>query len=301
MGMIPQAVKNWSVLFQDKEWSELACRRAVLALKAAGKEQQALKLLRKTVAEWKNPPVGLLRLDLNLTTDVAEGVKLSDRLMKADPSNKGEYEALKDIFEAAGSGSLFDEAPVKSLPVTIPIKEKSGFRDLSTLTWGSMDIGTSRVTTTTQVVVPCSIDGSSDKPVLLESGSETMLVSDEWVEKLKLKPVATAEYMGLGIHGPRQSNWVLLKKVEIGPVTIRNVPAKVMTKEDNFYRQVGGVLPLSMLRNHALLYDRRHSKLVLYPSGTSPATVLGEGSYASSRCGPTRSRSSRSPSTATVA
>ncbi len=32
MGMIPQAVKNWSVLFQDKEWSELACRRAVLAL-----------------------------------------------------------------------------------------------------------------------------------------------------------------------------------------------------------------------------------------------------------------------------
>ncbi len=106
-----------------------------------------------------------------------------------------------------------------------------------------------------------------------------MLVSDEWVEKLKLKPVATTEYMGLGIHGPRQSNWVLLKKVEIGPVTIRNVPAKVMTKEDNFYRQVGGVLPLSMLRHHALLYDRRHSKLVLYPSGTSPATILGEGSY----------------------
>jgi len=280
MGMIPQAVKSWSVLFQDKEWSELACRRAVLALKAAGKEQQALKLLRKTVAEWKNPPVGLLRLDLNLTTDVAEGVKLSDRLMKADPSNKGEYEALKDIFEAAGSGSLFEEVPIKALPVTIPIKEKSEYKDLSTLSWGAGDLGSSAsVTTTTQVVVPCTINGSSEMPVLLDSGSDTMLVSPEWIKKLGLKPVATAEYVGLGVRGPQKSNWVLLKKVEIGSVTIKNVPALVISENEDFFKRVGGILPMSILRHHALLYDRRHSKLVLYPSGTSPASVLGEGTY----------------------
>jgi len=280
MGMIPQAVKSWSVLFQDKEWSELACRRAVLALKAAGKEQQALKLLRKTVAEWKNPPVGLLRLDLNLTTDVAEGVKLSDRLMKADPSNKGEYEALKDIFEAAGSGSLFEEVPIKALPVTIPIKEKSEYKDLSSLSWGAGDLGsTTSVTTTTQVVVPCTINGSSEMPVLLDSGSDTMLVSPEWIKKLGLKPVATAEYVGLGVRGPQKSNWVLLKKVEIGSVTIKNVPALVISENEDFFKRVGGILPMSILRHHALLYDRRHSKLVLYPSGTSPASVLGEGTY----------------------
>jgi predicted aspartyl protease len=279
MGMIPQAVKNWSVLFQDRDWSEPACRRAVLALKATGKEQQALKLLKETVARWDNPPVGLLRLDLNLTTDVAEGIKLSDRLIKADPSNKGEYDALKDIFKAAGSGSLFEEAPIKSLPVTIPIKEKSEYKDLSSLTWGSMDIGTDRVATTTQVVVPCSIDGSSDMPVLLDSGSDTMLVSPEWVKKLGLKPVATTEYVGLGVRGPQKSNWVLLKKVEIGPVTIKNVPAMVISENEDFFKRVGGILPLSILRHHALLYDRRHSKLVLYPSGTSPASVLGKGTY----------------------
>ncbi len=220
-----------------------------------------------------------MRLDLNLTTDVAEGVKLSDRLIKADPSNKGEYDALKDIFEAAGSGSLFEEAPIKSLPVTIPIKEKSEYKDLSSLTWGSRDIGTDRVSTTTQVVVPCSIDGSSDMPVLLDSGSDTMLVSPEWVKKLGLKPVATAEYVGLGVRGPQKSNWVLLKKVEIGPVTIKNVPAMVISENEDFFKRVGGILPLSILRHHALLYDRRHSKLVLYPSGTSPASVLGKGTY----------------------
>ncbi len=153
MGMVPQAVRSWSALLEDKEWCEPACRRAVLALMATGKEAQAVDLIKKTVAGLDKPPVGLLRLELNLTTDVPDGLALAGRLIKEDPANKGEYEALRDLFKAAGSGSLFDEAPIKSLPVTIPIKEKSGFRDLSTLTWGSMDIGTSRVTTTTQVVV----------------------------------------------------------------------------------------------------------------------------------------------------
>ncbi len=68
---------------------------------------------------------------------------------------------------------------------------------------------------------------------------------------------------------------VLLKEVMVGPVTIRNVPALVMSSDGAFFKKIGGIIPPSLLKDYALHYDRRHGKLVLYESGTPPASVLG--------------------------
>ncbi len=277
MGMVPQAVKTWSALFEDEAWGERACRRAVLALRAAGKDRRALDLLKAQIAARSRPSLKLLKLELSLTLKVEDGLKLADRLLKSDPSGRSQYEAMKALFRAAGSGSLIECVPPASFPVTIPVKERSEFRDLSALSWDAVDwySGTNRLSSTTQIVVPCSIDGSHDMPVIFDTGSNAMLISSAWVRKLGLKPVAVAEYAGMGVRGPQRSHMVLLKEVMVGPVTIRNVPALVMSSDGAFFKKIGGIIPPSLLKNYALHYDRRHGKLVLYKSGTPPASVLG--------------------------
>jgi len=278
MGMVPQAVMSWSALFKDKAWGDRACRRAVLALRAAGQDRRALDLLKNQIAAGSQPSLKLLKLELSLTLKVEDGLKLADRLIERDPSGRSQYAAMKALFRAAGSGSLLEAVAPASLPVTIPVKEKSEFRDLSSLSWGTVDwySGTSRLSSTTQIVVPCSIDGSRDMPVIFDTGSNVALISSAWAGKLGLKPVAIAEYEGMGIHGAQRSHMVLLKEVEVGPVTIRNVPALVMSSDGAFFKKIGGIIPLSLLKDYALHYDRRHGKLVLYESGTPPASVLGQ-------------------------
>jgi predicted aspartyl protease len=275
MAMIPQAVQHWSALIPMPGWSEPACRRAVNALLASGKEAEARALLEQSLARFEKPPVGILQLALGLARKGEEGVLLADRLAQADPSNKEEYEALKRLYASVGASSLFEEKLDAAYPVTLPLKEKSEFRDISSLTWGSGDVGTAGVTTSTRVVTPVSVNGTKEKLMLLDSGSDLCLVSPKWMAELGLQPVATAEYLGLGIQGAQKSNWVLLDSVKFGPLTLRHVPAMVISEKEDFFKEVGGIIPLSLLRHHGILYDRRHSKLVLHPSGTSPKAALG--------------------------
>lgn len=275
MGLLPQAVQNWTGLLSDPQWGEPACTRAVFALRASGKEEEAAALLEKALSLADKPGPGLLQMALGLARSGEEGVALAERLLAADPAGKEEYEGLKRLYAAVGKGRLFEEQLDAPYPVTLPLKEKSEFRDVSALTWGFGDAGTGSVTTTTRVVTPVKVNGTKERLVLLDSGSDTVLLSPKWVKELGLTPVATAEYLGLGYLGSQKSNWVILDRIAFGPLTIRNVPALVISEKEDFFKEVGGIVPLSLLRRHGLLYDRRHSKLVLYPSGTPPREALG--------------------------
>jgi len=279
MGLFPQAVQNWTALLPDPQWREPACTRAVFALRASGKEEEAAALLDRALSFPERPGPGLLQMALGLARTGEEGAALADRLLAADPAGKEEYEGLKRLFAAVGKGRLFDETLEAPYPVTLTLKEKSEFRDVSALTWGFGDAGTGSVTTTTRVVTPVAVNGKKERLVLLDSGSDTVLLSPRWVKELGLKPVATAEYLGLGYLGSQKSNWVILDRMAFGPLTLRNVPALVIGEKEDFFKEVGGIVPLSLLRHHGLLYDRRHSKLVLYPSGTPPKDALGPGAF----------------------
>lgn len=278
MGMYAQAIQMWSALYGNKEWSEAAYRSSANAFMAQGKRAQAASLLSEAIPKFEKPPKDLLELSLEADDDVARSLKTLDALIQANPQEKEDYEAQKKLYLAAGSGRLFDEKPEPSYPLTIPLKEKSEFRDISGLTWGGDS--TTSVTSSSKVVVPASVNGSKDKWMLLDSGSSVVLVSPYFVKELGIEPVSTARYMGMGYKGEQNTSWVLLKTLKVGDLTLSNVPAMVIGKDAEFFKEVGGILPLSLFRRHAALYDRRRSKFVLNAPGTPPASVMGSGTFA---------------------
>lgn len=276
MGFYAQAAQMWSALYGNKQWAQAAYESSVNALIAQGRRAEAAKLLTEALARFEKPPKGLLELSLQVNDDVAQGIKTLDALMQVDPADKEDYGALKQLYLAAGSGSLFQESAVPC-PVTIPLKEKSEFRDLSGLTWGGDS--TTTVSASSKVVIPISANGTKEKWMLLDSGSSIVLVSPYYVKELGLQPVSTARYMGMGYKGEQKSSWVLIKTMKVGAVTLSNVPAMVIGKDAEFFKEVGGIVPISLFKHHSALYDRRRSKFVLNAPGTSPASVMGQDAF----------------------
>jgi hypothetical protein len=113
--------------------------------------------------------------------------------------------------------------------------------------------------------------------MVLDSGIDTVLLSSRVAKKLDLQPVGPGEYAGTGLPAPVASKWFLLKEIQVGPLTFRNVPALVIDEKTEFWKETGGILPLWLFRSYGIHYDRRHGKLELLPSGTSPDQVLGQG------------------------
>ena len=281
LGMFPQAVQAWAALYTcpDKDWAGLAYRQSARTLAIQGKELEARKLVSDALAKWPQPPVSLLRYSLETDPSVVNGLKQADQLMALDPKNKAEYESLKSIFAAAGEGELFQEAAAGASPVTVKLKEKSETRSLSYLYWGSMDSGTAEVTSSSRVVLATALNGTKERWMLLDSGSDMVLVSKTVVKDLGLQPVSAASYIGIGYEGVKNSSWVLIKDLTVGEFSMKNVPAMVIEDNDDFWKENGGILPLSLFSAHGVLYDRRKGKLTLYPSGTKPDMALPGGSF----------------------
>jgi predicted aspartyl protease len=279
--MFPQAIGAWTALYTcpDKDWAGLAVRQSARTLAVQGKELEARKLVNDMLAKWETPPAVLLRYALETDPSVAEGLKRADQAMVLDPKNKSEYESLKAIFAAAGEGELFQETP-QTGPLTFKLKEKSETRHMTSFTWGSSDLdSTAEMTMSSRVVVPVALNGSKERPMLLDSGSDTVLVTADVVKELGLKSVSTTSYIGIGYEGVKNSSWVLIKTFTLGSLTLKNVPAMVIEGNDDFWKETGGLIPLSLFSAHGVLYDRRGGKVVLYPSGTKPEEVLPGGSF----------------------
>jgi predicted aspartyl protease len=160
---------------------------------------------------------------------------------------------------------MFEEALLKESPTVLPLKERSDER-----------VG---VRSESGVVVPVSLNGAKANWMQVDSGAEVVLITKVAAEALGLKPIASAEYIGLGYKGTRKSGWVLLQSLKIGEFTLKNVPAMLMDKNTDLWKEMSGIIPLSLFKRHAVLFDRRHGKLALYPSGTKPEAVLPTGVF----------------------
>ncbi len=278
MGMMPEAVRMWAALYANPQWGNLAYCSAATSLIAVGKEDEAKKLMDEALAKIPNPSVGLLLRYLQTHEKAEEGIKIAERLAQIDPANKADYESLRLVYAAVGSGPLNEVVPPEKLPAVVSLKEKSEIVDMSSLTWGGDS--TASVSTSTSVVVPVSFNGGKEKLMVLDSGSDAVLVSPDLVKELSLQPISTAEYIGMGYKGARPSNWVILKTVKLGSLTVKNVPAMVIDKKSDFWKDISGIIPIRLLKDFALLYDRRKGKLGLYPSGTKPEEAMGPGTFA---------------------
>ncbi len=277
VGMTTQAITLWKPLAGDPTWGTVGVDRAVTALRALGKESEAKELALASLMKPGPASPALLRQALELDRSVENGLKYVDILTQADPLNASDYRNLRKLYEQAGSGTLYEIAPGLQLPATIPLKERSESQEFSSFANGyGGSFNTLSLTTAPRVVVPVAFSATSSMKeyMVLDTGSDTFMVTSALVKRLGLQPVATAEYVGLGHKGVQASNWVLVKELQVGPVAFRNVPAIVIEKGEDFWKETAGIVPLSALKDYGILYNRRKSTLRLYASGTRPEEAL---------------------------
>lgn len=267
MGSMAQAVQILTPLYDcpDETWAGQAYRRAAIAQTAAGKEDLAKSLLDAALAKLEDPPEALLTYALALERDPSRASAILDRLVAADPTSGQEYRDLKGLYASAGSAGLMEESPLKGVPAVLPLKERSDER-----------VG---VRSESRVVLPVSLNGTKANWMLVDSGADAVLITHVAAKALDLRPVTSAEYVGLGYKGPRPSAWVMLKTLQIGDFTLSNVPAMLMDKDTDYWKEMGGIVPLSLFKRHAVLFDRRHGRLSLYPSGTKPEAAMPAGCF----------------------
>lgn len=307
MGVPGSAVTMWSGLYADPVWGGRAYEGSVGALLAQGRESQAKALAERAVAELKPPSAALLSEALRLGV---EGPLLEGALESAAKEDPAGAELLK-LWKAA-SGRLYVEAASGAQPLVLAVKEKSEEVQTTSLQWGggtyapqaSAPAGTTAVSSSTQgygagmssgagseggktgtlsslkrVVLQVSLNGAKAEPMVLSSREDAVFLTASRAKKLGLPPVARSTYVGPGAPSPVPCDVVLLQEVNVGGAIFKNVPAKVIDPKTDYWKETSGILPLWLLRHHAMLYDRRGGKLTLYPSGTAPEPLMGEGLF----------------------
>jgi len=298
LGLAQQALQAWQPLLQDPKWADAAYTGSVDALLALGRETEAHALLAEGAAKLASPSPAFLRRSLELSPGRDESLKILDALAQADPAARGEIEALRQLYGTA-PGLLTAESLSGPLPVSLTIKEKSEQVNLSSLTMSDAPSGGSasgvdhKATATpinaqgnpdveditnqkgARVVVAVGMGDLKKEWMALDSGANVVLLSPATVKALDLKPVATAEYVGLGNRGARPSKWVIVPQIQVGPLTFTNVPAMVIERSADYWRTTAGILPMRMFRHYGMLYDRRGGKLTLFPPGTTPEVAFG--------------------------
>ncbi|MEJ2368610.1 MAG: aspartyl protease family protein [Acidobacteriota bacterium] len=272
LGYYSQAVNTWSRLYSTKGWAATALHYSVLAYTATGKTKEARDLLEKSLPKFKPVPTTLADDWAGLEPKASEVLRVLDAAKGDNSEDQAYLDNLKKLYQAVGKGSICELASMPSKPVTIKLKERSERLDTPGMAWGS----TADMHTTTSVVIPVSIDGNKEDWLALDSGSDEVFLPEGLADDLHLQTVSSAIFQGLGEKGQIETRKVLIKSLKVGAVTFRNVPAKLIPKNADFWNK-RGIIPLSLFKDFAILYDRRHGELGLYPSGTKPEAAWGEG------------------------
>ena len=280
MGYIAQALQQWLQLKDTPGWQEKAYHLSILALMATGQFGPARKLALDAVSKAPHP-WPLLVSDLCLVDHSPKDcLPPLQSLLTSKVPHSDYFAQLEGLFESAGPAGLFRYGTPSATPLTIPVKEKNVQMDIPMVgeSGGYTISSWQTYSTSSSVVVPVSIGGAAKRWMVLDSGSSVMLIGEDTVKSLHLKPVSPAQYSGLGSGITKQTEWVLCPKVTVGGAVIRNVPAMVIARHSDFWER-RGICPLSLFRPWAILFDRRHGRLTLYPSGTDPDAVLGPGTF----------------------
>ncbi len=306
VGRVKEALRFWAPLLKDPTWAGRACEESVVGLLALGKEDEARTLLHRGIKVSPDARPELWALAVRLDGNAAQVKNTTPK------AAGGEVGSLERVL-AAVDGPLFGESLDGKLPARIKLKEKSERIEIPSLRWGAGGKGTPSIagpasgrdihagttsygsglkdTTSTEgtktgtvsaaprPVVEAYLNGGDKEYMVLDSASANVLLAPKVARKLDLKPIAPGDYRAIGLPSPVPSQWVLIRKMKVGELTFTNVPALHISQEAMFWKETGGVLPLWMFRHYALHYDPRHSRLTLYPPGTSATSVLGQGAF----------------------
>jgi tetratricopeptide (TPR) repeat protein len=279
LGYLPQALAQWRALYRRPGSRAEAYHLSVRALMAKGQTSRAKSVLEQALSTVSPPSEDLALDELSLEHSPKACITVLDALLKTNPPDEAYFKAQLALLKAAGSGKMLDTTAPSKGPIRIPLKEKNSHMDLPAVGGGDLQVSsTERLSTSTNVVVQARLDGTDKRWMLLDSGSAVPMINEDTAESLKLTPVAAGRYQGLGSERQQKTEWVLIPEIQFGSVTIRNVPALVIPKKADFWNK-RGIIPLALFDRWAVHYNRRHSYMELYPSGTDPTKVMGPGTF----------------------
>ncbi len=289
------ALGQWSLLYgrPDMAWASDAYQRSVEALVATGRRAQARALLDEAKGMRNCGHAGLLALELELMRSGVQGSRLLDQMISLDPRHKSRYAALKKLYEAVGQGSLFEEKGPSQGIVAIRLKRRRmrlagvDFKHTCTLAFGgnlfeyAMTTGPSPGASDvySALSVPVQVDDAGRRWFLIDSGTSAVFITRKVADTLGLEPIAPVTYANPAFGWAQKTWWVLIKKLRVGDIEFRNVPAVVIESDSGFHHEADGILPISLFRRHGVVLDLSGRKLTVVPPRTPCQRALGPGAF----------------------
>lgn len=280
MGKTEGALREYARFYTDPVSREAAYVRSVKLHLATGQEAKARNVLAEGLARLNGSSEDLLRFQLDLENHAPEALEIIRKLLPYDREGARGFAALEQLYTAAGDAHLFQQDPLPGGGgVVVPLERHMDPRDSTTVGIAGNDSFRLSEPPTPVLTCPVSINGSATEWLMLDSGSPLVFLSPVFAETLHLEPVAGTQYRGLGQEGERESAWVIVDELKVGPVTFRKIPAVLLDRSASFWNTTPGIIPLSLFNKQAIVYDPDEPSLTLYPSGTDPEQVLGDGEF----------------------
>ncbi|MEW6757980.1 MAG: aspartyl protease family protein [Acidobacteriota bacterium] len=302
MGRYMEAFQVWSSLRADPEFAGPAYERLVSSLDGAGRREEARVLALEALERLPAPPSGLVFLAASLEDDPALSLGLMERFGRGSLSVAGGTVPPPAVLRAA-RGPLCEAKVDGPLPSTVPLETRSDPVDLYGIaTPGARQpkgpapsaqaydhalynpmppelmafsgAGLPQEAAVRRLVVSARLEGKGPYTLALDSSSSVLLLSSGTAKALALKPLEEGAISAVGLEGTLRGRWTLVDRLEVGPLSLRRVPAFVLSGPDAA-GVAAGVLPLWLLRRWGLAVDVSRGSLVFHPPGTPPEVALG--------------------------
>lgn len=245
-----EAVKGYRPLLDDRRWSAVALKKSAVALAAAGDDAGARALVQARIPEPSRAPDDLLLLILRIIESGNPRVATLEELVKRHPEN-ADYTMELSLARAIGDKPLEEVVPPAAFPVKIKLKEIYLEPCLETV-----------------------LAGTRSTYIALDTGSQRMLLNRDVTKKLKLEPLSRTLREGWGGVEPEAVSTVLLDRMTLGALEVKNLLAQINTRDSEFWLNKAGYIGLKPFRPFVSLYDRRGGILEVHPPGASPRVLL---------------------------
>jgi Flp pilus assembly protein TadD len=244
-----EAAREYARVRPEGPLGSLALLRRMQALQAAGRDGDALEAARQWEAAGKVPSDEVLGMTSVLETDPARAAAALALLAARSPEDETVRERL------AVESALAARAPVVS-EGAISSSVKSEIREI----FG-------------EPCIPVRINGGERRWMALDTGAEHPLLKIDTAKKLRLPVLGDATFEGWGYRGAQKTRYVLMDRLDAAGIPLRNVVGLVDRRSSEFSTNKAGTIGLAPFRGCLVLYDRRHGRFQLWPSGT-PAKDL---------------------------
>lgn len=279
-GKVDLALQEWARFYPHPLLGEKAYSQSVKALIARGQEGRARDLLREAEKRMPRLSEDLLRYQLDLEPSAPAALEVVRQLRLLDPKDEKGYAALEALYTGLGDRTLFQEVPLSGAGgTTIPLDIFSDPREFSEFGLSSGEMILQREPPRPLLTCSASLNGAPPERMMLDTGCPMLFLSPTLAEKLSLRALASSQYRGITGGEYRKSVWVVVDEIQIGPFTLRNVPAIVPSGPTGFWDSISGIVPISLFKRHAVLYDPAAPSLTLFPSGADGASILGEDEF----------------------